>query len=70
MQALSGKIVLAQEGRFRLVTPNGQSKLFVLAVDAPQEPQDLNSLVGASVRIAYSRLPGRIAGLAHRIERA
>ena len=66
-----GTIVVAQEGRFKLVRADGRYELFVLAHGAPQEPQDLASLVNSGpVVVEYSELPGRIAGLAQRIDRA
>jgi hypothetical protein len=65
-----GRIILAQEGRFKLVTAEGQTKLFILAHDAPQEPQELVSLVGAQeVAVEFSSVPRKIADLAHRIAR-
>lgn len=71
MPTVLGRIVLAQEGRFKLVTRDGQYKLFVLAHSAPQEPEDLTSIVGSGeVVVEYSPLPNKIAGLASRIKRA
>src|SRR5581483_5375475 len=34
----TGRIVVVQEGRFRLITDRGQARLFLLAADAPLEP--------------------------------
>lgn len=67
MRRMTGTIIVVQEGRFRLRTPDGRSELFILAHDAPVEPQDLPSLVHAGMRLTvhYSTAPGRIAGLAH-----
>ncbi|HRO60420.1 MAG TPA: hypothetical protein PK177_14845 [Burkholderiaceae bacterium] len=67
----SGTIVAAQEGRFKLACTDGRYKFFVLAHGAAQQPQDLAPLVDSGmVVVDYSELPGRIAGLAHRIDRA
>ena len=71
MASASGTIVVAQEGRFKLACSDGRYKLFVLAHGAVQQPQDLTWLVdGDRVVVDYSELPGKIAALAHRIDRA
>jgi hypothetical protein len=70
MKQATGIITLAQEGRIRLATHDGRSELFILAHDAPMEPQDLPGLVGKGpITVHYSAAEGRIAGLAHDITR-
>jgi hypothetical protein len=70
MTRLTGKVIFAQEGRFKLRTPDGRCKLFLLANDASHGPQDLNELVGAGeVLVEFSPLTGQIADLAHRVGR-
>ena len=65
-----GTIVATQEGRFKLACTDGRYKLFVLAHGAAQQPQDLAPFVdGGMVVVDYSELPGKIAGLARRIDR-
>jgi len=41
MAQVTGTVLLAQESRFRLLTPGGRGETFLLAHDAPIEPQDL-----------------------------
>ncbi len=67
MRRMTGTIILVQEGRFRLRTPDGRSELFLLAPGAPVEPQDLPKLArrGTRLTVHYSTAPGRMAGLAH-----
>lgn len=71
MKQATGIVTLAQEGRIRLSTEDGRSELFILAHDAPMEPQDLPRLAQrmAPVTVHYSEADGRIAGLAHDITR-
>jgi len=66
----TGRIVVVQEGRFRLITDRGQARLFLLAADAPLEPEDLPPLQHrqAQVRVTYDDAPGLRAGLARQID--
>lgn len=65
MPSAEGTILAVQEGRFRLLTDDGRGLLFVLATDAPLEPQDLPSLTHRRVRVAYRESQRLIAGIAH-----
>ena len=69
MREMTGIITVVQEGRFRLVTDEGQSTLFVLSPNARLEAQDLTSFQQAQRRVTvrYRDDRGRIAGLAHDI---
>ncbi|WP_207462373.1 hypothetical protein [Azospirillum sp. SYSU D00513] len=72
MRSVEGVIILAQESRFKLVDDAGITKLFVLAHDAPIEPQDLQPLARTQARVAirYEDTPALIAGIVHGIEYA
>jgi hypothetical protein len=65
MRSITGTILLAQESRFRLLTEDGRGETFLLAHDAPIEPQDLPPLVGRRARIRFSPAPQLMAGVAH-----
>ncbi|MGQ7793174.1 hypothetical protein ACUN0C_12255 [Faunimonas sp. B44] len=69
MPSASGRIALAQEGRFRLEMEDGRSALFLLHRLARVQPQDLPALVasGRRVTVRYDAAPGRIANLAREI---
>ncbi|MBP2292781.1 hypothetical protein [Azospirillum rugosum] len=69
MRTVEGTITLAQEGRFQLVSDEGIARLFMLAHDAPIEPQDLPDLVRARARVAvrYDERPDLIAAIVHEI---
>ncbi|MCW2240292.1 hypothetical protein [Azospirillum canadense] len=69
MRTVEGTITLAQEGRFQLVSDEGIARLFMLAHDAPIEPQDLPDLVRARARVAvrYDERPDLIAAIVHDI---
>lgn len=69
MRTIEGTITLAQEGRFQLVSDEGVARLFMLAHDAPIEPQDLPDLVRAGARVAvrYDERPDLIAAIVHDI---
>lgn len=69
METAEGILTLVQEGRFKLVTPEGRVLLFVLAHDAAIEAQDLPPLARAQtpVRVAYMRPDRLIAAVAHRL---
>ena len=64
-----GRIMLCQEGRFRLASTDGRSTLFILSRKAPLEPQDLESLARrmAPVEVRHEPAPGLNARLAHDI---
>ena len=66
MPSATGTILLVQESRFRLLTEDGRGTLFLLAPDAPVEPQDLPPLTGRRVRVEYEESPRLVAaGIAH-----
>ncbi|MGQ9365764.1 hypothetical protein [Azospirillum sp. ST 5-10] len=69
MQTATGTIVLVQEGRFRLATDGGPSRLFVLSHGADLEPQDLPALQHAQARVAvrYEDLGTLGAAVAHHV---
>jgi hypothetical protein len=69
MQQIEGIVTVVQEGRFRLVTPDGRSKLFLLAPDADLEPQDLPALQRAQtpVVVHFTDADHILAGDAHRL---
>lgn len=69
MRTVTGIITLAQEGRFQLVSDDGVAKLFMLAHDAPLEPQDLPPLARAKRRVAvrYEQRPDLTAAIVHDI---
>ncbi len=70
MKSKTGTITVVQEGRFRLVGDDGVPKQFVLAHDAPLEPQDLPPLQRSQARVAvrYADSAHLVAGIAHDIE--
>jgi hypothetical protein len=70
MKSKTGFITVVQEGRFRLVGDDGVPKQFVLAHDAPLEPQDLPPLQRsqAHVEIRYEDSARLVAGIAHDVE--
>jgi hypothetical protein len=51
MHSATGVITVVQEGRFRIVLPNGRSILFALAHNALIEPQDLPALAAYEVPV-------------------
>lgn len=69
MRTVNGIITLAQEGRFQLVSDEGIARLFMLAHDAPLEPQDLPDLARAKARVTvrYDERPDLIAAIVHDI---
>jgi hypothetical protein len=69
MSAVSGRIVLAQETRFRLVDDEGRDQLFLLSHKAGIEPEDLSRLQREQtrVRVEYSHGPGMVAMVADAI---
>jgi hypothetical protein len=60
----TGRIVVVQEGRFRLQSEDGCGLLFLLHHGAALEPQDLPTLKHRRVRIRYEEGKGLIAGIA------
>lgn len=63
MPSVEGRILLVQEGRFRLLDDRGRGAVFLLAPDAPLEPQDLPPLTGRRVRVTYERTRDLMAGV-------
>ena len=63
MPQVTGTVLLVQESRLRLLTEDGRGRVFLLAPEAPIEPQDLPALTGRRVRLAYRRAPRLIAGV-------
>jgi hypothetical protein len=68
MAVATGVILVVQETRFRLLADDGSGHIFLLAHDAPLEPQDLPRLTHRRVRVAYDRSPTLIAGIARDIQ--
>jgi hypothetical protein len=70
MQSLRGFITAVQEGRFLLLTDNGQVRPIVLSHKASTEPQDLPQLKAAAVHVRVDCVASDhlIAAVAHRIE--
>ena len=70
MKSASGIITVAQEGRFRLVTPDGRSQLYLLAPGCSLESQDLPELARrqARVRISYEEADSLMAGVVHALK--
>lgn len=65
MPRVTGRILLVQESRIRLLTDEGRGLVLLLAPDAPIEPQDLPPLTGARVRLDCAPTPGLMAGVIH-----
>lgn len=63
MQEITGTVLLVQEGRLRLLTEEGQGRVFLLAPEAPIEPQDLPPLAGRRVCLSYHDSPRLQAGV-------
>lgn len=55
---------MVQETRFRLLTDDGRGLVFLLAHDAPLEPQHLPALTHRRVCVDYDDSPMLIAGIA------
>lgn len=68
MPSVTGRILLVQESRFRLLTDDGRGMVFLLAYDAPLEPQDLPSLTHRRVRVDYDESSKLVAGVAHDLQ--
>lgn len=67
MAVATGTVLLVQETRFRLLTEDGRGHVFLLAHDAPLEPQDLPQLTHRRVRVDYDGSGTLIAGIARDI---
>jgi hypothetical protein len=63
MPSATGTVLLVQESRIRLLADDGRGHVFLLAPDAPIEPQDLPPLTGARVRLEYETSPRLAAGI-------
>ena len=72
MQSAEGVIILAQEGRFVVVTDGGRVMHFLLAHDASLEPQDLPLLKRdrRRVRVHYTEPSRLVAHVAHALRTA
>jgi hypothetical protein len=70
MKSRVGIITVAQEGRFRLMTRDGRSHVYLLAPDCAVEAQDLPALARrqAQVRVTYEQTDTLTAGVAHALE--
>ncbi|WP_071796776.1 hypothetical protein [Natronohydrobacter thiooxidans] len=69
MEQVLGIVTIVQEGRFRLTKPDGGALHFSLAHPAQTAAQDLAALCTrlAHVRVAYEKVDGRSALVAHEI---
>ncbi len=67
MKTVSGVITLVQEQRFKLVSDDGRTRLFVVARDAPVDGRDLQPLQRSQARVTvrYDDAADLIAGIAH-----
>jgi hypothetical protein len=63
MPQVTGTILLVQESRLRLLDDQGRGYVFLLAPDAPIEPQDLPGLAGRRVCLRYHASPKLLAGV-------
>jgi hypothetical protein len=72
MPTVSGTVVIVQESRFQLALDSGGTRLFMLAHDAPVEPEQLVSLQREQSRVVvtYRRGSNLIAGEAYAIATA
>lgn len=70
MDTATGIVVLAQETRFRLVDPMGRAQTFLLAHDAPIEPEDLQDLQRrqAHVTVWFTQPHDLVAKVAHELQ--
>lgn len=70
MKSETGIVTVVQEGRFRLLTPDGRTRLFMLAPDAGVEAQDLPALERdqSAVRVDYEDADALLAAIAIRIQ--
>lgn len=67
---IRGRIVLIQEGRFRLVDMTGRGYLFSLSHSTTANPTDLRRWHDADVEVmvAYKGEPGLATGIAQQVE--
>ena len=63
MPEITGTVLLVQESRVRLLTDDGRARIFLLAPEAPVEPQDLTCLPGRRVQLRYRAAPKFQAGV-------
>lgn len=63
MPSVTGTVLLVQESRIRVLTADGRGLVFLLAHDAPIEPQDLPPLTGQCVEVEYDESPQLVAGV-------
>ena len=68
MRSIEGLVTIVQEGRFQLLDRDGVAHQFLLAHDAPLEPEQLPSLLQRRVRVAFTDPAGVIAHLANRVD--
>lgn len=63
MPQITGTVLLVQESRLRLLAEDGRGHIFLLAPEAPVEPQDLPPLTGRRIRLSYHAAPKLLAGV-------
>lgn len=70
MKTQVGIVTVAQEGRFRLITSEGRSHMFLLGADCAVEAQDLPVLVRDQrrVRVSYNPADHLMAGIVHAMQ--
>jgi len=68
MKVATGRVLLVQEGRFRLLQDDGRALVLVLGTHAAIEPQDLPALLNRRVRVSWTQAPGLMAGEARDVE--
>lgn len=68
MDEVTGRILLVQEGRFRLLRDDGAGQSFALAPGAGLEPQDLPALRNRRVRVRFRPVDGLLAGAVHALD--
>jgi hypothetical protein len=70
MNELTGRIVLAQEGRFLLEDELGRKRLFIVSNKSSLDPGQLQELMqtGVNLKVRYSEPEHLVAGVAHSIE--
>jgi hypothetical protein len=66
--AITGIVLLVQEGRLRLLDAEGRGRVFLLSPEAAIEPQDLARLPGRRVRLHHHAAPMLMAGTVTAIE--
>ncbi len=68
MPTVEGTVLVVQESRVRVLTDDGRGLLFLLAHDAPLDPQDLPPLTHRRVRVDYDESATLIAGVARDLQ--